>query len=64
MHPLQNTVTRQKVKTPFNIQTTTLNKYRKDANGNNPKVIPSAIRFKQPGHNFSNHAKIFSYRTN
>ena len=43
-----------KAETPFNIQ---LNHQWKDANGNNRKAIPTSIHFKQPGHNFSKHAK-------
>ena len=29
----------------------------KNANGNNPKIIPASIHFKQLGHNFNKHAK-------
>ena len=29
----------------------------KDANGNPKAIIPAAIHFKQPGHNFNKHAK-------
>ena len=43
-----------KAETPFNIQ---LNNHRKDANGNNPKAIPTSTYFKQPGYNFNKHAK-------
>ena len=43
-----------KTETPFNIR---LNNHRKDANGNNPKAIPSSIHFKQPGHNFNKQTK-------
>ena len=43
-----------KAETPFSIQ---LHNHRKVANGNNPKVIPASIHFKQPGHYFNKHAK-------
>ena len=43
-----------KAETPFNIRP---NNHRKDANGNNPKVIPASIHSKQLDHNFSKHAK-------
>ena len=43
-----------KAETPFNIQ---LNKYRKDANSNNPEAIPASVDFKQTGKNFSKHTK-------
>ena len=44
----------EKAETPFNIR---VNNYQKDANGNNPKAIPTSIHFKQPGHNFNKHEK-------
>ena len=44
-----------KAETSFSIW---LNNHRKDANGKNPKTIPTSIYFEQPGYNFNKHAKL------